>query len=63
MVKTVLLDLDDTILDFRKAEAGAIRRTLGDAGVAVKEVILERYHEINKRHWEDRKSTRLNSSH
>ena len=52
MVKTVLLDLDDTILDFRKAEAGAIRCTLGDAGVAVKEVILERYHEINKRHWE-----------
>lgn len=52
MVKTVFLDLDDTILDFRKAEAGAIRRTLEGAGVAVTEAILERYHVINKRHWE-----------
>lgn len=52
MVKTVFLDLDDTILDFRKAEAGAIRRTLEEAGVAVTGAILERYHIINKRHWE-----------
>lgn len=52
MVKTVLLDLDDTILDFRRAEAGAIRRTLEGEGVTVTDALLERYHVINKHHWE-----------
>ena len=52
MVKTVFLDLDDTILDFRRAEAGALTRTLTEAGLEVTEAVLKRYHEINKRHWE-----------
>lgn len=52
MVKRVFLDLDDTILDFRRTEAEAIRRTLEGEGVCVTEAILERYHVINKAHWE-----------
>lgn len=52
MVKTVFLDLDDTILDFHKAEASALRRTLLEAGLDAGDAILERYHVINKHHWE-----------
>ena len=52
MVKTILLDLDDTILDFRRAEAAAIGRTLRTFGLDDSPVVLQRYHEINKRHWE-----------
>ena len=52
MIKTVLLDLDDTILDFKKAERIAIGRTIRDFGVEPTEEILNRYHEINKWHWE-----------
>ena len=52
MVKTVFLDLDDTILDFHKAEAAALRRTLQEAGVDSSDAVLERYHVINKQHWE-----------
>lgn len=52
MVKTVFLDLDDTILDFRRSEAAAISRTLAEAGLEATPAVVARYHEINKRHWE-----------
>ena len=52
MVKTIFLDLDDTILDFHQAEANALRRTLQEAEVDSSEAVLARYHEINKQHWE-----------
>ena len=52
MVKTILLDLDDTILDFKRAEAAAIGRTLRAFGLDDSPEVLKRYHEINKRHWE-----------
>ena len=52
MVKTILLDLDDTILDFRRAEASAIGRTLRTFGLDDSPAVLRRYHEINKRHWQ-----------
>ena len=52
MVKTVFLDLDDTILDFHRAEGIALRRTFEELGMQVDDAVLRRYHEINKRHWE-----------
>ena len=52
MVKTVFLDLDDTILDFRQAEANAIAKTLRQAGLDSGPAVCARYHAINKRHWE-----------
>ena len=48
----VLLDLDDTILDFHKAEAAALSRTLLDLGLEPREEILRRYSAINRRQWE-----------
>jgi len=52
MIEFLLLDLDDTILDFHKAERIAIAKTISDFGVEATEAILARYHVINKAHWE-----------
>ena len=52
MIEFLLLDLDDTILDFRKAERIAIAKTFEDFGVTPTQEVLHRYHLINKSCWE-----------
>ena len=52
MIEFLFLDLDDTILDFHKAERIAISKTIRDFGVEPTEEILAMYHTINKWHWE-----------
>ncbi len=52
MIEYLFLDLDDTILDFHKAERIAIGKTIRDFGVEPTEEVLTRYHDINKWHWE-----------
>ena len=52
MIEFLFLDLDDTILDFHKAERIAISKTIRDFGVEPTEEVLHRYHIINKWHWE-----------
>ena len=52
MIEFLFLDLDDTILDFHKAERIAIAKTIRDFGVEPTEEILTLYHKINKWHWE-----------
>ena len=52
MIECLLLDLDDTILDFHKAERIAIAKTFEDFGVAPTDEVLHRYHLINKACWE-----------
>ena len=52
MIEFLFLDLDDTILDFHKAERIAISRTIREFGVEPAEEILDLYHGINKWHWE-----------
>lgn len=52
MIEFVFLDLDDTILDFKKAERIAVGKTIREFGVEPTEEILTRYHHINKAHWE-----------
>ena len=52
MFEFLFLDLDDTILDFHKAERIAISKTIRQFGVEPTEEVLNRYHEINKWHWE-----------
>lgn len=51
MIKTVLLDLDDTILDFKKAEAEALRQTLIELNIEPKESTIKRYSLINESLW------------
>ena len=51
MIKYLFLDLDDTILDFQKAEAVAIRKTMRQYGLEPTDALAERYSEVNVRHW------------
>ncbi len=46
-----LLDMDDTLLDFPKAERAALFKTLASFGIAQDETLLARYHEINDTLW------------
>ena len=52
MIEFLFLDLDDTILDFKKAEYIAIGKTIAQFGVEPTDAVRHRYHEINKWHWE-----------
>ena len=45
MIEFLFLDLDDTILDFHKAERIAISKTIRAFGVEPTEEVLKRYHE------------------
>ena len=61
MIKNIFLDLDDTLLDFHKAEKNAIANTLSQFGVEPKEEYLSRYSELNLSQWkllEQGKTTR-----
>ena len=52
MIEFLLLDLDDTILDFHKAERIALSKTFRDFGLEPAEDVLDLYHKINKWPWE-----------
>ena len=52
MIEFLFLDLDDTILDFKKAEYIAIGKTIRDFGVEPTDEVRHCYHLINKWHWE-----------
>ena len=52
MVEFLFLDLDDTILDFHKAERLALGKTFRGFGLEPTEQVMNRYSLINKAHWE-----------
>ena len=52
MIKHIFLDLDDTILDFHKAENAAIEKTLAAFSIPVTEENKALYSRINKGCWE-----------
>ena len=52
MVEFLFLDLDDTILDFHKAEHIALGKTLQSFGLEPTQPVLDRYSQINRAHWE-----------
>ncbi len=51
MIKFVLLDIDDTLLDFGKAEYAAVFRTFTELGLAPTDEMIRRYSEINDAQW------------
>lgn len=51
MIEFLLLDLDDTILDFHKQEKVAIEKTLSGVGIAPTEENCQLYSRINKEYW------------
>lgn len=60
MKEFVLLDLDDTILDFHKAERRALKKALLDMGLTPEEAVLSRYSEINAAQWRLLEQGKLN---
>ena len=61
MTEFLFLDLDDTILDFHKAERIALSKTLRQFGVEPTEEVLALYHKINLWHWEQLEKGKLTS--
>ena len=51
MVKTIFLDLDDTLLDFTMAEAAALTKAFRGFGVELSCDVVARYHELNAAQW------------
>lgn len=51
MIKNVLFDLDDTLLDFGKAEKNALTLAFTEKGINPTEELLSRYSVINEEHW------------
>lgn len=51
MIQTVWLDLDDTLLDFHKAEARALKETLLKLEIVPEEATVARYSQINDAQW------------
>lgn len=51
MIKYVFLDIDDTLLDFGRAEAQAIKTTFERIGIPATPEVIKRYSEINSRQW------------
>lgn len=52
MTEFIFLDLDDTILDFHRAERIALAKTLREFDVEPTDGVLSRYHVINQQHWQ-----------
>ncbi len=52
VIKTIFMDLDDTILDFQTAEAAALSRALRETGLEPTPETVRRYHAINASQWE-----------
>ena len=51
MIRTVFLDLDDTLFDFHRSEAEAISTTLMHFGIEPTDTVKKRYSEINRYVW------------
>ncbi len=52
MFTTILIDLDDTLLDFGAAERVAIAKTFRDVGLEPTDALLNRYSALNRLQWE-----------
>jgi 2-haloacid dehalogenase len=51
MYDLVLIDADETLFDFRRAESQALAQTFGQFGLEPSESLLANYHEINGKLW------------
>lgn len=53
MIKTILWDVDNTLLDFEAAQRAAIRALFSEFGLgACTDAMLDRYNEINNLYWQ-----------
>jgi 2-haloacid dehalogenase len=59
MIRTILFDLDDTLLDFKWAEKRALSHTLLSYGIEPSQSVTSRYSEINSEYWRELERGRL----
>ena len=52
MIEFLFLDMDDTILDFHKAERIAVSKTFASLGLEPTQEVVDRYHVVNQLHWQ-----------
>lgn len=52
MIEFLFLDLDNTILDFDRAESTALEKALATVGITADKEVAALYSRINKRHWQ-----------
>lgn len=52
MLTTVFFDLDDTLLDFTRAEREALTRAFRLFDIDPTPAVLDRYHQLNRQQWE-----------
>ena len=50
-IRNILFDLDNTLLDFNKAERKALTGTLQELGITPSETIFQRYSQLNLAQW------------
>ena len=53
MIKSVLIDVDDTIIDFYKSSEDALKKMFAVKGYPFKEDTMEIYHKINAPLWKE----------
>ena len=51
MIKTLLWDVDGTLLDFRAAEKYGMTKCMAEIGVTLTDEMLARYSKINRSWW------------
>ena len=51
MIKTILWDVDGTLLNFNKSEHYALSKCLRNIGVIANDEMIERYSAINLAYW------------
>lgn len=52
MIRTIFFDLDDTLLDFTRAEREALTRAFRLFDIDPAPGVMDRYHQLNRQQWE-----------
>ena len=52
MIRQLLLDIDDTLLDFSQAEGWALRQAFAACGLTLSDDVFAQYRQINRRQWQ-----------
>ena len=52
MIKTILFDIDDTLLDFKKGQKNALTKMFNDQGIEMTQEVFETYQARNHELWQ-----------